>query len=227
MDASLPRLPRVLITSGPTHEPIDRVRFLGNRSSGRFGSALADVAAAQGHRTVVLQGPVKFSPLRTDVEVRNFSTCSDLQTLLRQSTGGFDILIMAAAVADYRPKPNPALSGGKFRRTNAPLTLELEPTPDLLAEVSATRQPGQLLVGFALEPRADLLESARAKLERKRIDMVVANPLEAMDSPEAEVTVVYADGRVTELGMLSKAEHAPKVLALAVAEWRRRVGAKG
>jgi phosphopantothenoylcysteine decarboxylase / phosphopantothenate---cysteine ligase len=214
--------PRILLTSGPTHEPIDSVRFLGNRSSGQFGAALADCAAMAGHPITVLQGPAKFSPRHGDVRVREFRTCSDLQGLLREEIADHDILIMAAAVADYRPKPNAALSGGKFRRTSEPLTLELEPTPDLLAEVGGKRRAGQLLVGFALEPRAELLASARAKLVRKRIDMIVANPLEAMDSARAEVTVVYADGREVELGESAKAEHAPRVLGLVLEEWRAR-----
>lgn len=102
---------------------------------------------------------------------------------------------MAAAVADYRPRPNPAMSGGKFRRTSAPLTLELEPTPDLLAGVASRRSPGQLLVGFALEPREELLASAKAKLERKKIDLVVGNPLETMDSDAIEAIVISRDGR--------------------------------
>jgi phosphopantothenoylcysteine decarboxylase/phosphopantothenate--cysteine ligase len=129
---------------------------------------------------------------------------------------------MAAAVADYRPVPNAGMSGGKFRRVSGPLSLALEPTPDLLAGVGRSRRPEQLLVGFALEPRAELLESARAKLVRKNIDMVVANPLEAMDSPRAEVTIVYRDGRLVTLGEKSKLEHAPEVLRLVVEEWSAR-----
>lgn len=101
---------------------------------------------------------------------------------------------MAAAVADYRPKPNPAMSGGKFRRTSTPLTLELEPTPDLLAGVSSRRPAGQFLVGFALEPRADLITSAKSKLERKGVDLVVANPLETMDSDQIEAILVARSG---------------------------------
>jgi phosphopantothenoylcysteine decarboxylase/phosphopantothenate--cysteine ligase len=97
---------------------------------------------------------------------------------------------MAAAVADYRPKVDPQFFGGKFRRKNENLTLELEPTPDLLAEVAKSRRPNQLMVGFALEPRDELLASAHAKLQRKKIDMVVANPLETMDSDTIEAIVL-------------------------------------
>lgn len=214
------QLPRILLTSGPTHEPIDAVRFLGNRSSGQFGAALADCAATMGCPITVCQGPARFSPRHVNVRMLAFRTCSDLQALLKNEVAQHDVLIMAAAVADYRPKPNPAMSGGKFRRTSEAFVLELEPTPDLLAGVGASRSQSQLLVGFALEPRAELLASARAKILKKRIDMVVANPLEAMDSPRAEVTVVYADGREpVVLGEKSKVEHAPEVLRLVLEEW--------
>lgn len=187
--------PHLLITAGPTHEPIDAVRFIGNRSSGRMGVALAEAGAAKGWRVTLLLGPHAVRPARADVTVIDFRTCADLRELLRQHSASADILIMAAAVADYTPKPNPAMSGGKFRRTDAPLVLELEPTPDLIAEVAGRRRPGQLLIGFALEPRAELDASAHRKLERKKIDMVVGNPLETMDSPTVEAMVLFADGR--------------------------------
>ncbi len=122
---------------------------------------------------------------------------------------------MAAAVADYRPRPQAILSEGKFRRSNAPLTLELEPTPDLLAEVAASRRADQLMVGFALEPRAELLESARAKLHRKKIDLVVGNPLETMDSETIEATVLDRSGGETRTpGLMSKADFAPWLLSI-------------
>jgi phosphopantothenoylcysteine decarboxylase / phosphopantothenate---cysteine ligase len=185
---------RLLITAGPTYEPIDAVRFLGNRSSGRLGIALADAAAETGWDVCMLLGPVSSAVTNSGVTVRKFRTCDDLDALLKEEAPKADVLIMAAAVADYRPKPNPAMSGGKFRRTNTPLMLELEPTPDLLAGVSSRRKPGQFLVGFALEPRADLLSSAKSKLERKGVDLVVANPLETMDSDDIEAILVGRDG---------------------------------
>lgn len=185
---------RLLITAGPTQEPIDAVRFLGNRSSGRLGTSLADEAARRGWDVRLLLGPVSTQPTDPRVHVRRFRTCSDLEALLREEAPGADVLVMAAAVADYRPKPNPGMSGGKFRRTDQPLVLELEPTPDLLAGVSSRRRPGQYLVGFALEPREDLMKSAQAKLERKNIDLVVGNPLETMDSDEIEAIVIAKDG---------------------------------
>ena len=174
-----------------------------------MGVALADAAAGLGWHVTLLLGPVATRPLSAGVVVRDFRTCEDLRTLLREEVSRADVLVMAAAVADYRPKPNPAMSGGKFRRTDAALTLELEPTPDLLAEVSAARRPGQFFVGFALEPRAELLESARAKLVRKRVDMVVANPLETMDSAMVEATVLFADAtQASTPGVMPKTDFA-------------------
>ncbi|MBX3390858.1 MAG: phosphopantothenoylcysteine decarboxylase [Phycisphaeraceae bacterium] len=196
---------RILITSGPTHEPIDAVRFIGNRSSGRMGAVLADAAAGRGDEVVLLLGPGAAQPADPAVTVIRFRSCADLQSLLRLHAPHADTLIMAAAVADYRPKPNPLMSGGKFRRTNQPLTLELEPTPDLLAEVAATRRAGQLFVGFALEPREELLASAQRKLTKKRVDVVVANPLETMDSDSVEAMLVFKDGsRIDTPGLMSK-----------------------
>jgi phosphopantothenoylcysteine decarboxylase/phosphopantothenate--cysteine ligase len=185
----------MLITAGPTHEPIDAVRYIGNRSSGRMGIAIALAAAERGWDVTLLLGPVPSPPPQHQaVRVFRFRTCADLQRALREAMPAADVLVMAAAVADFRPRPNPGMAGGKFRRTEGPLTLELESTPDLLAEVGRSRRPNQFLVGFALEPRDEMIASARAKLERKRVDVVVANPLETMDSPEVEGVLVSRHG---------------------------------
>jgi phosphopantothenoylcysteine decarboxylase/phosphopantothenate--cysteine ligase len=215
---------RLLITAGPTHEPIDSVRFIGNRSSGRMGIALAEAAAQLGWEVTLLLGPVSAAvPTHDRIQIERFRTCDDLQHLLGTHADRADILIMAAAVADYRPKPNPAMSGGKFRRTGGPITLELESTPDLLAGVSATGRADQLFVGFALEPRADLLASAQSKLRRKKIDLVVANPLETMDSSAVEALILASDGSVEHTdGVLSKAAFAHWLLA----RIDRRAGAR-
>lgn len=196
--AHLRRTPRMLITAGPTHEPIDAVRFIGNRSSGRMGVAIAEAAANAGWDVTLLLGPMTIVPQDARVKVSRFRTCEDLRGLLRAEVAGADVLVMAAAVADYRPKVDPAFQGGKFRRTGQKMVLELESTPDLLAEVAKTRRTGpvdgQLMVGFALEPRDELLQSARDKMARKGVDMVVANPLETMDSAEIEGLIVSRDG---------------------------------
>jgi phosphopantothenoylcysteine decarboxylase/phosphopantothenate--cysteine ligase len=198
------RVPKLLITAGPTHEPIDAVRFLGNRSSGRLGVALADRAASRGVDTTILLGPTPMEPSHTGVRVIRFQTTADLQAALARHVPECATLIMAAAVADYRPLPDAAagLGGsatGKVRREKRNITLELEPTPDLLAGVSeSVRISGgrQRLIGFALEPREGLLEVAKRKLERKGCDAIVANPLETMDSATIEAWLVWKDGRV-------------------------------
>ncbi len=197
-------MPRILITAGPTHEPIDSVRFIGNRSSGRMGCALADEAARRGWSTTLLLGPAPALPTDSRVRLCRFRTCEDLRCLLREEFGRTDVLVMAAAVADYRPKVDPAMWNGKFRRHSTTLTLELEPTPDLLAEMSHSRRPGQTLIGFALEPRNELTASAIAKLDRKGVDLVVGNPLETMDSPDIEATLFAKGGQQTPTPKMTK-----------------------
>jgi phosphopantothenoylcysteine decarboxylase/phosphopantothenate--cysteine ligase len=232
--AARPGARRLLITAGPTHEPIDAVRFIGNRSSGRLGTALAEAAAKRAHPSAphqraydvtLLLGPATLTPSDSRVRVRRFRTCEDLRALLAEEAGACDVLVMAAAVADYRPKIDPAFQGGKFRRTGQKMTLELESTPDLIAEVSARRRPGQTLVGFALEPREELASSARAKLQRKGLDMVVGNPLQTMDSADIDATVFLPDGSEQRPpGALSKERFAEWFLDLLAAHAGERAG---
>jgi len=196
----------ILITCGPTFEPIDAVRFIGNRSSGRMGLAIAAAAMAKGWAVRVLSGPgVATSGLRGGPEgntlavVMEFRTTADLQALLARELAGADVLVMAAAVADYRPRAVEGVDREtvKLRRSEGGLSIELEATPDLLAECSRNRRPGQVLVGFALEPRERLVESATSKLERKGVDAIVANPLATMDSPTIEGVLVTRAGVLT------------------------------
>lgn len=203
-----PMRTRLLITAGPTHEPIDAVRFIGNRSSGRLGIALAERAASRGVDTTLLLGPTALGPSDTRARTVRFRTTADLQALLETHLPECDVLVMAAAVADYRPRADAAsaLGGsptGKLRREKRTITLELDPTPDLLAGCAQrVRESGgrQRLIGFALEPREGLLDAARAKLARKGCDAIVANPLETMDAPTIEASLVWKDGRVVSTG---------------------------
>jgi len=192
--------PRLLITAGPTYEPIDAVRFIGNRSSGKLGSGLADHAASLGWRVRLLLGPNAATPEHAGVEVIRFGSCAELDAALRGNLAWCDCLVMAAAVADYRPRAHETDEDGKRRRTGETITLELEPTPDLLRGCAQRRRDDQLLVGFALEPRDELLASARRKLERKGIDLIVANPLETMDADSIEARLIgsFCGRRVDE-----------------------------
>ncbi len=207
----------MLVTAGPTQEPIDLVRYIGNRSSGRLGMELTGLGAARGHDMTLLLGPLPAredgigdSPRSADyshAKVKRFRTTADLQHLLEEEARPADVVIMAAAVADYRPKGVPG--AGKLRREAAGLTLELEATPDLLAGLGKSRLPGQLLVGFALEPRERLVESAREKLARKSIDLIVANELETMESENIEARVLGRNGEdFATPGKISKAKFA-------------------
>lgn len=213
--ASSPAL-RLLITAGPTHEPIDAVRFLGNRSSGRLGVALADAAAARGWQVMLLLGPSPLSPRNTRVQVRRFRSAADLQALLSAEFPRSEVLVMAAAVADYRPIAGSGAEHSKLRRSEGRLTLELESTPDLLAACAASRRPGQTLIGFALEPRERLMQSAQQKLERKGLDAIVANPLETMDASTIEAALLMHSGtslsQDSTQGAISKEEFAEWLL---------------
>lgn len=206
---------KLLLTAGPTHEPIDAVRFIGNRSSGRLGVAVAEAAARSGWDVRLLLGPMSQEPKDSRVEVVRFRTTQDLESLLRSHVPWCDVLIMAAAVADYRPVLAEGALERKLRRTSESLRIDLEPTPDLLAGCASLRADGQTFVGFALEPKSELIASAKSKLERKRLDMIVANPLETMDGPTIEATILERTGaqHVTP-GTLQKEDFAPWLLHL-------------
>jgi len=196
--ASTPKT-RLLITSGPTWEPIDEVRYLGNRSSGRLGAALADAAASRGWDVDLLLGPQAAEPTNTAVNVVRFQTAADLEAALAEHAPRCDALVMAAAVADYRPAAC-STAEGKIKRTSDDMTLRLEPIPDLIAGEAARKRDDQCYVAFALEPRDRLLTSASAKLQRKHVDAIVANPLETMGADTIEATFMTADGAQGDTG---------------------------
>lgn len=200
----------MLITAGPTHEPIDAVRYLANRSSGRMGVAIAVAAANRDLPTTLLLGPTQ-RPLEADdwppnsshTALVRFQTAADLQRLLAEHWPQHDVLIMAAAVADFRPTgvtvANDGSGGqgtpsGKIRRTGEQVTLDLEPTPDLLADLASITRQDQTVIGFALEPADQMMQSAEEKLQRKRLDAIVANPLETMDAQTVTATLLLRDG---------------------------------
>jgi phosphopantothenoylcysteine decarboxylase/phosphopantothenate--cysteine ligase len=202
---------RVLVAAGPTHEPIDDVRYIGNRSSGRMGTAIAGAFLDAGCTVTLARGPgVATVDGCTD---RRFGTAAELLALLNAEWPGHDLLVMAAAVADYRPARR---VDGKLRREDGPLTLQLEPTQDILSGLAGTRSDHQYVVGFALERPEELAASAAAKLARKRADALVANPLETLDSADVDGRVLFADGRTTAPsgGRIPKAAFAAWLAAL-------------
>jgi len=204
-------LPRLLITAGPTHEPIDPVRFIGNRSSGKLGIALAREAAQRGHLVTLLLGPVATpTDLPDGVRLVRFTTTADLQAALDEHFPGCDALVMAAAVADYRP--DRAVTQKLPRSKDEPLTLTLSPTPDVVAGIAAQRRGGQRIVAFALESPDVLEQRARNKLQRKGVDAIVANPLDTMDSDHIHPTWIPATGPALAADPMSKTTFAAWLL---------------
>lgn len=183
--------PRVLVTAGPTEEPIDEVRFIGNRSSGRMGLEIALAFADAGCGVTLLLGPIRGeAPVHSRIACVRFRTAADLAESLSRAAPSHEVLVMAAAVADFRPA---ATAAGKILR-GGPLELRLEPVPDLLG--SLPRHPGGFRLGFALDEPARLLERARVKLASKDLDAVVANPLATMESGSVDAILVWRDGRM-------------------------------
>ncbi|HZQ91669.1 MAG TPA: bifunctional phosphopantothenoylcysteine decarboxylase/phosphopantothenate--cysteine ligase CoaBC [Terriglobales bacterium] len=199
----------VLITAGPTREPIDPVRYIGNRSSGRMGYALAEAALRRGARVIVVSGPVAIAP-PSGAEIVNVETTEQMRRAVLDRIPEATIVIKAAAVADYRPR---AVSGHKLKRSSAELNIELEPTEDILAEAAA-QAGSRLLIGFAAETE-NVIENARKKLASKKIDAVVVNDVSrkdiGFDSERNAVTIITAEG-TTEVPENTKFEVAQRVL---------------
>jgi phosphopantothenoylcysteine decarboxylase/phosphopantothenate--cysteine ligase len=210
---------RVVVTAGPTYEAIDPARFIGNRSSGKMGAALAAAAQRRGADVTLLLGPSAIPP-PVGVTVVAIESAAQLQTALTAAAEAADIIIMAAAVADYRPD-KPAAHKLKRSQLGARTTLALVANPDLLAELGKRRGTKRtpLLVGFAAETQ-DVVENARAKLAAKRCDLVVANDVAEPGAGFAvdtnRVTVVDHSGAV-ELPAGSKADVAHRILDRVVA----------
>jgi phosphopantothenoylcysteine decarboxylase/phosphopantothenate--cysteine ligase len=203
---------RVLITAGGTREPLDAVRFIGNRSSGRMGLALAAEAARRGAEVTLVSANIALSP-SPGVTVIAVETAEELRNVTLERFPACDVLLMSAAVADYRP-------AARYERKIAKeehdaLQIELVRTRDVLAEASSARRTGQLLVGFAAEHGPEGVDRARAKLERKGLDAIVVNDISreeiGFDSEENEVTIVAPDSE-RHVPRASKPEIAAAVL---------------
>lgn len=201
---------RVLVTAGGTREPIDPVRFIGNRSSGRMGIALAAAAARRGAEVTLVAANVGL-PEPTGARRIDVETVEQLAGAVAAEFPSAHVLLMAAAPADFRPAE---VAAGKLRREGA-LDLHLEPTSDILAEVAGRRAEGQTVVGFAAEHGAGALASARAKLARKNADLIVLNdvsdPAIGFDSDDNAVTLVEAAGE-TEVPIAAKGAIAEAIL---------------
>ena len=201
---------RVVITAGPTHEPIDPVRYLSNASSGKMGYALAQAAAAHGAEVTLVSGPVS-QPKPTGVKLVGVTTASEMLAATQEAFESADAAILAAAVSDYRPAKS---SDHKLKKAAEPLeALELVENEDILATISATRG-GRVVIGFAAETN-DVIDNARKKLERKGCDLIVANDVSRADSTfgaDTDLVTLVGDKYEEELPLMSKPEVAEAII---------------
>jgi len=202
---------RVLITSGGNREPIDPVRFIGNRSSGKMGRAIALEALVRGATVVVVNGPAE-TPMPYGIEVVSVETAAQMAEEVLSRAPDADIIIGAAAVADYRVEQS---APQKLKRKGESLVLTLVENTDILAEVGARKREGQIVVGFAAETN-DLLANASAKLKKKNLDLIVANQIGTADSAFGTDTIraafIAKDGDIDELPLLSKEDLAERLM---------------
>jgi phosphopantothenoylcysteine decarboxylase / phosphopantothenate---cysteine ligase len=202
----------VLITAGPTYEAIDPVRYIGNHSSGKMGYALAEEAAGRGANVTLVSGPTEMKVNTSGIHLINVVNAQQMYEECCESFGSSDIIIMAAAVADYRPKH---ISENKIKKSGDSLLLELEATKDILKSLGQLKTPDQILVGFALETE-NTIPNATQKLKDKNLDFVVLNsPHESgsgfgFDTNKA--TIIWKNGLHTELSLRSKRELAGDII---------------
>ena len=195
----------ILITAGPTQEPIDPVRYLSNRSSGKMGYALAEAALSRGAKVILVSGPVNLkAPAKA--EVIAVRTAVEMRDAVFARLQDATIIVKCAAVADYRVAN---VSQQKIKKTAARLSLEFDPTPDILAELGR-KKGDRVLIGFAAETE-NLKQEAERKLESKNCDMIVANPATALESDTNEVLLALRTGETISLPRASKREVAEKI----------------
>ena len=203
---------KFLITAGPTREKIDDVRFLSNRSSGKMGYALANCALEAGHDVTLVSGPVSLTPL-PGIKLIQVESAAEMACEVRRFADSADIIIMAAAVADYRPRKT---FEGKLKKSRDRLTIELERTEDILDSLGKFNSHARL-VGFAAEAK-DLIANAETKLKSKHLDWIIANDISRDDrgfnSDQNAVVMLSADGEKFELPLQPKTEIARKILQI-------------
>lgn len=203
----------VLITAGPTYEPIDPVRFIGNRSSGKMGFALAEEAARLGATVRLIAGPTSLQTQASSISRTNVETASDMYEAVHAVFPEADVVIMAAAVADYTPE---TVADSKIKKKSDELSLRLVKTRDVLKSLGEARAPHQFLVGFALETDNEL-ENARGKLERKKLDLLVLNSLRDAGAgfgvDTNKIHILGPDNKMTSFELKSKQDVARDIFA--------------
>lgn len=202
----------VLITAGPTYEPVDPVRFIGNRSSGRMGIALADAAAGLGAHVELILGPSKLSPTHTNVKVTAVQTAREMYEASVALFPKTDIGILSAAVSDYRPAH---AADQKIKKKSEQLTIELVKNPDIAAALGQMKGPKQLLVGFALETNDEEI-NAREKLQKKNFDFIVLNSLKdagaGFDVQTNKISIISKDNKIKKFELKLKEQVAADIM---------------
>ena len=208
---------KVLVTAGPTREAIDPVRFITNHSTGKMGYAIAKMASLRGAEVTLVSGPVSIDAPRF-ARLVPVESAKQMYEAVTAVSGEQDIIIKAAAVADYRPKQ---VADEKMKKKDGELSVELERTDDILGFLGAHKRAGQFLCGFSMETQ-NMLENSREKLERKNLDMIVANNLKVdgagFGTDTNVVTIITKDGEL-ELEKMSKDEVAGRLLDEILAKW--------
>jgi len=206
----------VLVTAGGTREPLDPVRFIGNRSSGKQGYAIAHVASAMGAKVTIVSTVERPAP--NGATVVSVETAAEMKEATLAAAETADVVVMTAAVADFRPV---VVAEQKIKKAGGVPEVMLEPTDDILAALGQAKRPGQVIVGFAAET-TDLRENATGKLQRKNADLIVANDVSAASvgfAHDTNAVVIFAsDGSVTEVGLTTKMAVAQAVLDAAAAQ---------
>ena len=200
----------VLVTAGPTQEAADPVRYLTNHSTGKMGYAIATVCARRGASVTLVSGPTALKKPQF-VRTVEITTAKEMFEAVAGRASEQDIIVKAAAVADYRPK---SVSSEKMKKKDGELTLELERTDDILAWLGGHKRPGQFLCGFAMETQ-DLIGNARQKLQKKNLDMIVANSLRVEGAGfggDTNVVTMITEDEELSLGKMSKEETASKIM---------------
>jgi phosphopantothenoylcysteine decarboxylase / phosphopantothenate---cysteine ligase len=194
----------VLITAGPTYEPIDPVRFVGNRSSGKMGVAIAEEAAKRGAHVRLILGPSRIEPATEEIQITRVQTALEMSDAALQFFPQADVAILAAAVSDYRPKE---VAGSKIKKDTDTLLVEMVKNPDIAAQLGKIKRPDQLLVGFALETD-DEESNAKAKLEKKNFDFIVLNSLRdqgaGFNVDTNRITVIGKGNKIRKFELKSK-----------------------
>jgi phosphopantothenoylcysteine decarboxylase/phosphopantothenate--cysteine ligase len=191
---------RVVVTAGGTQEPLDPVRYIGNRSSGRMGYAIAEAAFYSGADVTLISGPVALAPPH-GINLIRVGSAREMEEAVREAVQGADALVMAAAVADYAPRE---VSEQKIKKTGETLSIELARNPDILGNLAGLDLPRLVRVGFAAETE-QLIDNARRKLEKKKLDMIVANDaVSSIGQDTSKLTLLYRDGGAEELPPLPK-----------------------